>query len=59
MRNSDGILILYDSENEGSPKFIKRAADRYAEKSNYIVLTITPDDLQVLAEEEQMDNWDF
>lgn len=59
MRNSDGILILYDSENEGSPKFIKRAADRYAEKSDYIVLTISADDLQVLAEEEQMDNWDF
>ena len=59
MRNSDGILIFYDSENEGSPKFIKQSADRYAEKSDYQVLTITADDLQVIAEEEQMDEWDY
>ncbi|MCZ2257809.1 DUF1273 domain-containing protein [Sporosarcina sp. G11-34] len=57
MRNSDGILILYDEENEGSPKFIKRAADRYAERSEYQVLTITPDDLQAIAEDEQMNEW--
>ena len=46
-------------ENEGSPKFIKQSADRYAEKSDYQVLTITADDLQVIAEEEQMDEWDY
>ena len=57
MRNSDGILIIYDSENEGSPKFIKEAADRYAEKSNYQVITITADDLQLIAEDEQMEEW--
>lgn len=57
MRNSDGMLIVYDEENEGSPKFIKRSADRFAEKSDYIVLTITADDLQIIAEEEQMKEW--
>ena len=31
MRNSDGILIVYDEENEGSPKFVKKAAEKYAE----------------------------
>ena len=57
MRNSDGMLIVYDSENEGSPKFIKKQADRHAESSDYRVLTITADDLNVIAEEEQMKEW--
>ncbi|MHA6259793.1 SLOG family protein [Sporosarcina sp. CAU 1771] len=57
MRNSDGILIVYDEENEGSPKFIKQAADRYAARSEYQVLTITADDLQAIAEEEQLNEW--
>ena len=57
MRNSDGILIVYDEENDGSPKFVKKAAEKYAERSDYQVLTISADDLQVIAEEEQMDEW--
>jgi uncharacterized phage-like protein YoqJ len=57
MRNSDGILIVYDEENDGSPKFVKKAAEKYAERSDYQVLTINADDLQVIAEEEQMDEW--
>lgn len=57
MRNSDGILIVYDEENAGSPKFIKEAADRYAEKSDYRVIVINADDLQVIAEEEQLSEW--
>lgn len=57
MRNSDGMLIVYDEENEGSPKFIKKSANKYAERSNYSVLTISADDLQIIAEEEQMKEW--
>lgn len=57
LRNSDGLLILYDSENEGSPKFLKEAADSYADTSDYQVITITPDDLQMIAEDEQMKEW--
>lgn len=57
LRNSDGLLIVYDSENEGSPKFMKKMADSYAEKSDYCVITITADDLQIIAEEEQMKDW--
>ncbi len=53
LRNSDGILIVYDEENDGSPKFIKKAAERHAEKTDYVVLTITADDLQAVIEEEQ------
>ena len=58
LRNSDGILIVYDEETDGSPKFIKKEAERYAEKSDYQVLTISGDDLRVVAEEEQMKEWD-
>ena len=57
MRNSDGMLIVYDEENDGSPKFVKKSAEKHAERSNYQVLTISADDLQVIAEEEQMDEW--
>jgi uncharacterized phage-like protein YoqJ len=57
LRNSDGILIVYDEETEGSPKFIKKEAERYAEKADYVVLTITGDDLRVVTEEEQRDEW--
>lgn len=57
LRNSDGMLVVYDEDNEGSPKFIKKSADCYAETSNYRVLTITADDLQMIAEDEQMKEW--
>ena len=57
MRNSDGILIVYDEENDGSPKFVKKRQKSYAERSDYQVLTITADDLQVIAEEEQLNEW--
>lgn len=54
LRNSDGMLLVYDEENEGSPKFVKRLAEQFAEKTNYEVFPITADDLQVVAEEEQL-----
>lgn len=57
LRNSDGILIVYDEETDGSPKFIKKEADQYAEKTEYAVMLITADDLRVVTEEEQYDNW--
>jgi uncharacterized phage-like protein YoqJ len=53
LRNSDGILIVYDEENPGSPKFIKKAAEKHAEKTDYQVLTISADDLQAVIEDQQ------
>ena len=58
LRNSDGILIVYDEENDGSPKFMKKMAMSYAEKSDYEVLTISADDLQLIAEDLQRKDWD-
>ncbi|WP_144513126.1 DUF1273 domain-containing protein [Bacillus sp. FJAT-22090] len=51
IRNSDGMLIVYDEENEGSPKFIKKLAEQYAEKENYSLFVIDAYDLQMIAEE--------
>lgn len=51
LRNSDGILIVYDEENEGSPKYIKKLAEQYAEKEDYSIITIDAYDLQGLSDE--------
>lgn len=58
LRNSDGILIVYDEETDGSPKFIKKEAEKYAEAHDYEVLIISGDDLRVVAEEEQQKEWE-
>lgn len=55
--NTDGILLVYDEENEGSPKYIKRLAMKYAENHDYEILTITAYDLQIIAEEIQRSDW--
>ena len=57
IRNSDGLLIVYDEENVGSPKFIKELAIKYAERHEYQIITISADDLQMIAEEEQQNQW--
>jgi uncharacterized phage-like protein YoqJ len=57
IRNSDGMLIIYDEENEGSPKFMKELALKYAENHDYHIISISADDLQLIAEEEQINNW--
>ncbi|QFF98769.1 DUF1273 domain-containing protein [Psychrobacillus glaciei] len=51
LRNSDGILIVYDEENDGSPKYTKKLAEQYAEKENYSIFIIDAYDLQLMAEE--------
>lgn len=52
---SDGLLIVYDEEHEGSPKYMLDAAKRRAETENYPVVSITSYDLQVIVEEEQFE----
>ena len=57
LRNSDGLLILYDEEHGGSPKYMKELAEKYAETTDYPIITITGYDLQLLVEEEQYSQW--
>ena len=57
LRNSDALLLVYDEEQEGSPKFIKNLAEQYAKRKNYPIIMITSYDLQLLVEEEQFYDW--
>ncbi|GKV69465.1 UPF0398 protein YpsA [Sporosarcina sp. NCCP-2716] len=58
LRKTDGLLIVYDEENDGSPKFMKRMAEKYADTEPYEILTITADDLQLIAEDIQREQQD-
>jgi uncharacterized phage-like protein YoqJ len=52
LRNSDGIILVYDEEQEGSPKFIKEQALQQAHSRAYPIVSITAYDLQSIADEE-------
>ncbi|WNQ10126.1 DUF1273 domain-containing protein [Paenibacillus aurantius] len=55
LRNSDGLLLVYDEDMEGSPRFLKELARSHAEHYEYPILTITAEDLQSTAEEQLPD----
>ncbi|WP_088044109.1 DUF1273 domain-containing protein [Bacillus sp. EAC] len=48
---SNGCILLYDTEKEGSPKFLYELALKKQEQTSYSIELITFDDLQVIAEE--------
>ncbi|MFC3884123.1 DUF1273 domain-containing protein [Bacillus songklensis] len=50
---SDGLLMVYDEEHAGSPKYMFEAAKKRAETENYPIILITSYDLQAIVEEEQ------
>ncbi|WP_192894585.1 DUF1273 domain-containing protein [Paenibacillus contaminans] len=54
LRNSDALLLVYDEENDGSPKFIKEQALRQAGTENYPIFSINANDLQNTADEETL-----
>lgn len=56
--HSDGMLILYDEENIGSPKYIMEEAMERVEKIGYQLISITSHDLQIVVEEEQEEEKD-
>ncbi|CEG27604.1 DUF1273 domain-containing protein [Bacillus sp. B-jedd] len=55
LEKSDALLLLYDPEKEGSPKFIYDLAQTLDE---YVVRLITFYDLQQIVEEEEMKRYD-
>ncbi|WHY65463.1 DUF1273 domain-containing protein [Neobacillus sp. SuZ13] len=59
IEKSDGLLLLYDQEKEGNPKFIYEMALEYRKKHPYSIELITFYDLQMIVEEEQMKLSDF
>lgn len=59
LRNSDGMLLVYDEENEASPKFIKEQARRLAEAGTYRLITINASDLENIAEEQREEAYGY
>lgn len=55
LRNTDGILLVYDEENAGSPKYIKELAAQQGVHQDYPIICITAYDLQSIADEEQFE----
>ncbi|MBS4215905.1 DUF1273 domain-containing protein [Bacillus sp. FJAT-49825] len=59
IEKSDGLLLLYDQEKEGSPKYLYELAVDYQKNHSYSIELITFYDLQVIVEEEQLKQSDF
>ncbi|WP_010290944.1 DUF1273 domain-containing protein [Kurthia massiliensis] len=57
--HSDGYLIVYDEDQEGSPKYVKSLVETYIDKHDptYTLMTIDAYDLQVVGEEIQERLW--
>ena len=55
--NTDAMLLVYDEENEASPKYVLKLVEKYMEKNDYELLTINAYDLQLIAEELQQEDW--
>ncbi|MDQ1145305.1 putative phage-like protein YoqJ [Bacillus sp. SORGH_AS 510] len=54
IEKSDGLLLFFDHEKEGSPKYLYEMAMEYQNKHDYPVELITFYDLQMIVEEEQL-----
>ncbi|WP_077621005.1 DUF1273 domain-containing protein [Bacillus sinesaloumensis] len=59
LEKSDALLIFYDEEKDGSPRYIYSDAKKKAEVDGYSLITINSYDLQAIVEEEQFANNDF
>lgn len=53
VQKSDAILLIYDSEKEGSPKYAYLEAQKRNERDSYPIFKIDFDDLQQVAEEDR------
>lgn len=52
VEKSNALLLLYDHEKEGSPKYLLKTAEQYQEKHSYEIRLISFYDLQLIVEEE-------
>ena len=59
IEKSDALLLLYDQEKEGSPKYIYEMAVQYQNNHQYFIQLLTFYDLQVIVEEEELKRLDF
>jgi uncharacterized phage-like protein YoqJ len=56
MDHSDALLLVYDEEKEGTPKYMFQEAVRRSESEEYTLLTINSYDLQSIIEEDQFND---
>ncbi|MBP3950680.1 DUF1273 domain-containing protein [Bacillus suaedae] len=56
---AEGLLVLYDEEKPGSPRFYLDIALKRQEKEHFPILFITPSDLDILVQEEQFNRVDY
>lgn len=55
LRRTDGILLVYDEDaGEGSPRYMKEKALKKAERDGYVFISIHSEDIQSIADEEAL-----
>ncbi|MGJ7909417.1 DUF1273 domain-containing protein [Neobacillus sp. LXY-1] len=59
IEKSNGLLLLYDQEKEGSPMYLYELAQQYQKNNPFYLELITFYDLQMIVEEEQLKQSDF
>lgn len=59
VEHSDGCVVLFDEETDGSPKFFLNVAKKKQDMSDYEILYITPLDLEETVEELRMSDPDY
>jgi uncharacterized phage-like protein YoqJ len=59
IEKSDALILLYDQEKEGSPKYFYDLALQYQRNHTYSIELISFYDLQMIVEEEQLKQMDF
>ncbi|PZE22228.1 SLOG family protein [Paenibacillus xerothermodurans] len=57
LRNSDGIVVVYEQEQEGSPRYMLDLAVQHAKQRDYRIIQINAEDLQNIADEHNQDYW--
>ncbi len=57
IEKSDAMLLVYDHEKEGSPKYLYEMALNYQTSHEYPIHVITFSDLQDLIEEDASNHW--
>lgn len=59
IQKSDALLLLYDEEKEGTPKYLLEIGKKKQGQTDYSIFLINFYDLQVVVEEETLRNNDF
>ncbi|WP_082193183.1 DUF1273 domain-containing protein [Bacillus rubiinfantis] len=59
LEKSDGLLLIYDQEKDGSPKYLYDLAVTYQKQHPFTIELITFYDLQMAVEEDQLNQTDY